>query len=36
MVTFSGKFKNQVNKKNTVKDTLLLLEKNNITKTSIK
>ena len=33
IVTFSGKFKNQVNKKkNTVKDTLLLLEKNNITK----
>ena len=33
IVTFSGKFKNQVNKKkNTVKDTLILLEKNNITK----
>ena len=33
IITFSGKFKNQVNiKKNTVKDTLILLEKNKIIK----
>ena len=33
VITFSGKFKNQVNlKKNTVKDTLMLLKKNKIIK----